>query len=168
MKPAMNESPTKLSGTTHMLYADVDQWRMACDCPCPDAADYRPIKMLRLSGTTEHLFADFAHPMPLELSLFCGQLHPGDEIVQPWRLNLIEDLDEYGIPTLLEGALMVPENTWSDLKENLLLAAREPGHAVQVRLETREFLEKPSEFDPARNFAVIAFGFELHYCKEAK
>ena len=39
---------------------------------------------------------------------------------------------------------------------------------MQVRLEARELLEKPSEFDPERNFAVITFGFELHHQKESK
>lgn len=88
--------------------------------------------------------------------------------MRPWRLSLVDELDEYGISTLLEGALPLPENIWSDLKGSLLLAVREQVASVQVRLETREFLEKLSESNPERNFAVISFGFELHYEKESK
>lgn len=155
----------KLSETTHMLYADVDQWRLASDCPCPDAAE-RPTWMLRLSGATNDLFADFANPLPLELSLICDELPHDGEALLPWQLGLIDDLDEYNIPSLLEGVLTLPKSIWSDLKENLFLTAREPGYAVHVRLETREYLEKSSELAPARNFAVLAFGFELHHRKE--
>lgn len=165
MKSPMKDSPMPLSETTNYLYANVDQWNLAYDSPCPNAAADRSARMLRLSGTADPPFADFAHPLPLELCLLL-ESHPDAEVLLPWHLGLVEDLDEYGIPPLLEGALPLPEKIWSDLKESLLLAARGPGFAVRVRLETRELLEKPSEFDPERNFAVIAFGYELHHRKE--
>lgn len=167
MKSSMKDSPMPLSETTNNLYANVDQWNLAYESPCPDASADPPARMLRLSGTTDPQFADFAHPLPLELCLL-SEFHPDAEALLPWHLGLVEDLDEYGIPTLLEGALPLPEKIWTDLKESLLLAARGPGYAVSLRLETREFQEKPSEFDPERNFAVIAFGFELRHRKESR
>lgn len=94
------------------------KWGYACDCTCRDVAADCPASMLRLCGTTDPLFADFGHTLSFELSLFCDQLHPGDEIVHPWRLSLVDDLDEFGIPALLEGVMTLPETIWSDLKEN--------------------------------------------------
>ncbi|MEZ4600149.1 MAG: hypothetical protein R2940_10230 [Syntrophotaleaceae bacterium] len=155
-----------LSETSHYLYADVKQWRWACDCPCPGAADEGPARMLQLSGITNSLFADFVAPLPLELTLLGDEFQADDEIANPWQLSLIDDLEDLGIPTLLAGLLILPKAIWSDLKESLFLAAGKPGCDVQMRLETREFLGKPSVDGPKRSFAVTAFGFDLRHQKE--
>jgi len=156
--------PMKLSETTHMIYADVDEWCLTCDWPCSDAAE-RPAWMLRLYATTNSLFADFTSHLPLELSLFCGELPPDGEALFPWQLDLIDDLDEHNISAMLVGVLILPETIWADLKESLFRAAKEPGYVVRVRLETREFLEKPFEDGPKRSFKIVAFGFDLHHQK---
>lgn len=167
MKPPMNDLPLLLSETTHMLYADVDEWSLDVYCPRPGAASGRPARMLRLSGTTASLFADAEKPLSLELGLILGEL-PADIAVQPWQLALIDELEEYGIPTLLDGLLTLHEQIWSGVKESLYLAASKPGFTVRVRLETRELLEKPSELDPERNFAVIGFESALHHTKDCR
>lgn len=154
----------KLSETINILYVDVEEWRLVCNCPCPGATEH-PTWLLRLSGATSEFFADFTEPLPLELSIFCDDQSQAGEELSPWQLSVIDRLDEYNIPLMLEGGLTVPKAIWSDAKENLLISARKPDYAVRMRLETREFLDRPSPFDPERNFAVIFFSFELHHRK---
>jgi hypothetical protein len=156
-----------LSETTHYLHANINQWRLGCDCPRPSEGADQPTWMLRLAGITSSPFADFANLLPIELTLLDHEVQADDEdIFHPWQLSLIDDMGHYDIPTLLEGLLTLSKATWSALKETLFLAAGNPRCAVRVRLETRELQNSPGIDRPARNFDVISLGFDL--CSQKK
>jgi hypothetical protein len=154
----------RLSETTNILYADIDEWRLVCDCPAP-GTDEHSTWLLRLSGTTSHCYADFAESLQLELSLFCDDHPQAVKEMTHWQMHVVSGLNEHNIPLILEGSLLIPATVWFGMKENLLISVRKPEYVMRVKLETREFLDRPSPFDPERNFAVISFSFELHHRK---
>lgn len=152
-----------LSTTTHMLYAEIDHWSHTRDCE-PEG---RFVPLLRLAGTTVAPFADCEQPLPLGLTLLVVGREGEDAPDEPWQLNLIDELGAYDLPIQLEGVLTLSPAQLSEVKAELLRAARLPGLSVQVRLEARERLADDNHPGSGRSFALLAFGFDLQYQKES-
>lgn len=157
----------KLSDTTNYLYATVDEWSYVTDWSHPRSIAAQTEAMMKISGTTRYPFGDLAQLLPISLCLVDDELGEEEcEINRPWQLDLIDDLHDYDIPTMLEGLLTLPKAVLADVKECLFRAARTPGCMVQFRLETREQLTRAAAEDGVRRFSLLAFGYDVNYQKE--
>lgn len=157
----------KLSDTTNYLYANIDAWSYVTDWSHPGAIAAQAELMVKISGTTRYPFGDLTQPLPISLSLLNDVLGEEDcKINRPWQLDLIDDLHDYDIPTILEGLLTLPMAVLADVRECLFRAALAPGYTVQFRLETREQLARDAAGDGSRRFSLFAFGYDVNYEKE--
>ena len=149
--------------TTYYLYANVSEWRYAYDQPQPGVSPIPTTPRLHFDVITED-----NDILPKALPLGLCIVYDTDDVdneISPWRLDLLEEMDEPPTPRCLEGLLALAEAPFLALKEALFLTAKSNDCYIRLHLAVQEL---PLDEFAERSFAIVEFGYTLHHQKENK
>ena len=120
---------------------------------------HTPGKEKSLALWTKRIAPDGKYALPLSLTLLCAE-DQTEESKSPDTVELVSDLEEYGIADLHEGLMTIPTKDFAELKESLLEASRTDHLHVVITLSTEAANLNAAD--------ILEFSFELAWTVTGK